>query len=131
VYTPRMAMAWLILNPDTAALFVRRALQAALDKEPRADVIHTEVNVLLYETPQAQPRVAVTVGIPETDTARSLLNFLRAGEGAFERLKTSAGNDYYVAGCLGREIWLKIQLLGDGLLHIDVETRGDFTMRRA
>jgi hypothetical protein len=48
MFDATMAMAWLNLNPDTAAIFVRRALKAALDKEPKADVIHTEVNVLLY-----------------------------------------------------------------------------------
>jgi hypothetical protein len=122
-----MAMAWLILNPDTAALFVRRSLQAALDKEPKAKVIRTEVNVLLYETPQAQPFVDVTVNVPEQETAWSLLAYLRAGNGVFERRETRPGK-YCIATSLGRNASLKIDLLDDGLLHIDVEPRADFTM---
>lgn len=130
MFDSNMAMTWLYLNLDTAALFVRRALVAALDKEPAADVIHTQVNVLLYETPQAQPFVAVTVDIPEAETASALLKFLRGGSGKFARLKTDAGNDC-VTGSLGGEVWLKIRVLDDSLLHIEVETRGDFPMRHA
>jgi hypothetical protein len=130
MYTAAMAMAWLILNPDTAALFVRRALQAALDKEPKAEVIRTEVNVLLYDSPQAQPFVDVTVNVPEWDTASSLLMYLRAGNGSFDRVETQSGK-YCVAGRLGGNALLKIDVLDDGLLHIDVEPQADFTMRRA
>jgi len=130
MYTATMAMDWLNLNPDTAALFVRRALQAALDKEPKADVIRTGVKVLLYETPQAQPFVDVMVNVPERDTASSLLLHLRAGNGWFERRETRLGR-YCVTGTLGRDVVLKIHVHDDGLLHIDLEPRADFPGRRA
>lgn len=127
MYNPTKAMAWLYSNPHAAALFVRRALQAALDKEPKADEIHTEVNVLLYETPQAQPTVLVTVDIPEEDTARGVLAFLRRPSGTFVQTNTRADGDC-VTGGLGGEAWVKIVLRDDGLLHVVVEPRAVIVM---
>jgi hypothetical protein len=127
MYNPTKAMAWLYSNPHAAALFVRRVLQAALDKEPKADVIHTEVNVLLYETPQAQPTVLVTVDIPEEDTARALLSFLRRPSGSFARTNTRTGGDC-ITGSLDGDVWVKVLLLDDGLLHVVVEPRAVIVM---
>lgn len=127
MHNPTKAMAWLSLNPDAAALFVRRALQAALDNEPKADEAHTEVNVLLYETPQAQPSVLVTVDMPEEDTGSALLALLRRPSGTFAWTNTRADGDC-ITGSLGGEVWVKILLLDDGLLHVVVEPRAVIVM---
>jgi len=96
MYPAIMAMAWLYLNPDTAALFVGRALQAA---------------------------VAVTVDIPETNTAKELLPYLRTPTGTFERTRTTRTGSDCIVWILGGELWLTILLLDDGLLHVVIQPR--------
>ena len=127
MYNPTKAMAWPYSNPHAAAVFVRRALQAAFDKKPKADVIHTKVTVLLHGTPQAQTNVRVTVNIPEEETGRALLAFLRRPSGTFARTNTRTGGDC-VTGSLDGDVWVKILLLDDGLLHVVVEPRAVIVM---
>ncbi len=131
MYTAGMAMAWLYSNPRTTAAFAERALQAALDKEPKAEMIHTDVNVLLYGIPPLEAYVAVTVHIPERKTAKELLPHLRTPTGTctptstFERVKSIPTGSDCVVWVLGGELWLTI-LLDDGLLHIVIQPR-DYT----